>query len=112
MCNGACIKEESPDVYNARVSKALKNVSLAGDSYLIKDVGRDRDEFSAIWIQNGAYKGFGFFSHDVHDPQLIKEGITQAMDNRDVIMIIKSYLSRHSLPIIPIENTRDKGELF
>lgn len=112
MCNGACIKEESPDVYNARVSKALKNVSLAGDSYLIKDVGRDRDEFSAIWIQNGAYKGFGFFSHDVHDPQLIKEGITQAMDNRDVIMIIKSYLSRHSLPIIPIENTREKGELF
>lgn len=113
MCNGACVKKEEPAKYNARLKNVLDSYSLAGDSYLIKDIGRDIDEFSAVWVQNGEYQGFGFFSYDVEDPELIKEGIKRAMDNRDVIAIIKSFLSKNYLKVIPIENDMPSaGMLF
>lgn len=111
-CKGACLKEETSFDYNTRLKKALDSFSLVGDSYLIKDVGRDLDEYSAIWIQNGEYKGFGFFTQDIQDPQLIKDGIKKAMDNREVIAIVKSFLNKNTLKVIPIENTKEDGVLF
>lgn len=112
MCKGACVKKESANLYNHRLLETLDSFSLAGDSYLVKDIGRDIDEYSAVWVQNGEYKGFGFFSHDIQDPQMIKEGIKVAMDNRDVIRILKSFLSKSYLKVIPLENTPQSGMLF
>jgi DNA polymerase-3 subunit epsilon len=112
MCNGACTKTESPAKYNARVKKTIESYSLAGDSYLIKDIGRSDDEYSVTWVQNGAYQGYGYFSNDIYDTELIKEGIKRAMDNRDVIGIIKSFLNKNALEVIPIKNTEQHGMLF
>jgi len=112
MCGGACIKKENVKSYNKRVLHILNKYSLNGNSYLIIDVGRSGDEFSAIWVQNGEYKGFGFFDEDVQDPEIIKDGIQPAMDNRDVIAIIKSFLSKNYLKTIPLENTASFGTLF
>lgn len=112
MCNGACTKTESPVKYNARVKKTIEAYSLAGDSYLIKDIGRNEDEYSVTWVQNGSYQGYGYFSHDIQDSELIKEGIKRAMDNRDVIGIIKSFLNKNKLEVIPIRNTEQQGMLF
>ena len=65
MCNGACEKKECASEYNSRVKKALESHSLAEDSYLLKDVGRNTDEYSVVWVQNGAYQGYGYFFHDI-----------------------------------------------
>jgi DNA polymerase-3 subunit epsilon len=111
-CKGACLKEETPFSYNTRLKKALDSCSLVEDSYLIKDVGRDLEEYSAIWIQNGEYKGFGFFTQDIQDPELIKDGIKKAMDNREVIAIVKSFMEKNTLKVIPIESTKEGGVLF
>jgi len=112
MCNGACMKNESPAKYNARVKNTIEASSLAGDSYLIKDTGRSEGEYSVTWVQNGSYQGYGYFYGDIQDPELIKEGIKRAMDNRDVIGIIKSFLNKNALEVIPIRNTEQYGMLF
>ena len=112
MCNGACEKKECASEYNSRVKKALESHSLAEDSYLLKDVGRNTDEYSVVWVQNGAYQGYGYFFHDIQDINVIKEGVQKAMDNRDVIGIIKSFITKNSLEIIPIKNTEQYGLLF
>ena len=112
MCNGACEKKESPSVYNARLKDVLNSYSLKGDSYLIKDKGRSEDEFSVVWVQNGAYQGFGYFDQEVHDTEFIKEGIKRAMDNRDVIGIIRTFISKNHLEIIPLKNNKQYGMLF
>ena len=113
MCNGACVKREDSNEYNKRLQQALDDFSLAGDSYIIKDLGRDIDEYSAIWVQNGEYQGFGFYAHEIEDPELIKDGISKAMDNRDVIGIIKSFLAKNYLKVIPLSNdTPTLGLLF
>lgn len=103
-CKGACLKEEPASAYNKRFEKALSEIAFDGDSFLVKDIGRDIDEFSMVWIQNGAYKGFGYFADDVEDIEVIKEGIIPALDNRDVIKIIKSVVTKQNLDIIELEN--------
>ena len=112
MCKGACEKKECASVYNERVKRTLESYSLAGDSYLLKDVGRSEDEYTVVWVQNGAYQGFGYFSQDVQDLELIKENIIKAMDNRDVIGIIKSFVTKNNLELIPLKNTEQYGMLF
>jgi DNA polymerase-3 subunit epsilon len=79
---------------------------------LIKDEGRDIDEYSVIWVQNGEYQGFGFFNYDVQDPEIIKESIKKVKNNRDVIGIIKAFLVKQNLQIIQLEDSAPSGMLF
>ena len=112
MCRGACEKKECASTYNLRLKNTLESYSLAGDSYLLKDVGRSEDEFTVVWVQNGAYQGFGYFFHDVGNINTIKEGIQKAMDNRDVIGIIKSFINKNKVEVIPLKNNEQYGVLF
>ena len=112
MCRGACVNEETALSYNDRLKKALESFSLSSDSYLIKDEGRDLDEYSVIWVQNGEYQGFGFFNYDVQDPEMIKESIKKVKNNRDVIGIIKAFLVKQNLQIIQLEDSAPSGMLF
>lgn len=109
LCKGACVKQESAHEYNSRLKYFLDNVAFDGDSFFVKDIGRDIDEYSIAWIQNGKYKGFGFFNYHVDDLETIKEGIKPAMDNRDVLKIIKSYVSKAKLEVIELENDSSSG---
>lgn len=104
MCKGACVKQESANSYNERLKKTLDDLAFDGDSFFVKDIGRDIDEYSVAWIQNGKYKGFGFFNYDVDDLETIKDGIKPAMDNRDVLKIIKSIVGKSKLEVIELEN--------
>jgi DNA polymerase III subunit epsilon len=60
-CKGACVGEETPTEYNARVDAAISQLDrkLTG-SYFIIDKGRDEEEFSIVAVQDGKYQGFGF----------------------------------------------------
>ena len=61
-CNGACINQESPETYNARVQIVIDKYSYENQDMLLIDVGRDLEERSVILIENGQYKGFGFYN--------------------------------------------------
>ena len=59
-CNGACIGKEAPEVYNKRVEAFINKNSYKDKNMVIIDKGRDIDERSAIYIENGVFKGVGF----------------------------------------------------
>lgn len=112
MCNGACVKAEPAQVYNNRLEKSIQKYALESSSYFIKDIGRTNDEYSIVWVQNGTYKGYGFFNDWELKPDLIKDGIQAAMDNRDVVGIIKSFLNKNKLTTISIPDDIPSGALF
>lgn len=60
-CAGACVGEESPEDYNARVEDAISTVrrALKGSAILI-DKGREDGEKAVIGVRDGRYCGFGF----------------------------------------------------
>lgn len=62
-CKGACVGEETPESYNARVTQAMLQLDrkLQG-SFFIIEKGRDNDEYGIVAVQEGRYLGFGYMS--------------------------------------------------
>ncbi len=97
QCAGACIGNESPELYNARVKQAIEPYRFHKQNFLIIDKGRTDDEKSIISIENGQYLGFGFIDSNLNggaSMEDLKNSINPYQDNRDVQQIIRSYLKR------------------
>jgi len=96
-CFGACIKEEDPETYNNRVQQLIEKYSYENKDMLIIDKGRDIDERSVIYIQNGIFKGLGFFdlNYQITNTEVLESIITPMENNRDTQHIIQSYLRRN-----------------
>jgi len=60
-CKGVCASEEKVEQYNRRVNNALKSIRKESETKLIIGRGRSISEKSVVLIENGNYKGFGFF---------------------------------------------------
>lgn len=105
-CEGACIQKESPEDYNKRVQQLLDKYSYKNKNMVIIDRGREVDERSAILIENGIFKGFGFYNlnYQINNLEILQTIITPMENNRDQQHIIQSYLRKNKrLKIIELD---------
>jgi len=92
-CTGACCGKESPELYNRRMTKALKSNAEQDGLKVIMDKGRKPGERSLVAIENGKFAGFGF----IHKNQKIssfKQALTHINPGRDnsvISSILQSY---------------------
>lgn len=106
-CNGACIQKEPVEEYNQRVMKLIAKNSYNSKNMAIVDRGREIDERSVIYIENGVFKGFGFFdlNYQINNLEVLESIITPMENNRDTQHIIQSYLRRNkNLKIVQINS--------
>ncbi|MFC0878497.1 exonuclease domain-containing protein [Saccharicrinis sp. FJH2] len=96
-CHGACIGQEFAYSYNLRVEELLKILKYDSPNMAILGEGRNPEEKSVVWVENGTYLGFGFFDETTQFSQLsdLKDVINTYPDNRDIQQIINSYLRKH-----------------
>jgi len=96
-CLGACIQQESVENYNERVLQIIDKHRYDNQNMVIVDRGRDVDERSAILIENGVFKGLGFYNlnFQINNIDILESIITPMENNRDVQHIIQSYLRRN-----------------
>lgn len=105
-CNGACIHEEEPRLYNERVLSYLNSHTYENKSLLIVDRGRRVDERSVILIEEGIFRGIGFYdlNHQLNKREILGAIITPMEHNRDAQHIIQSYTrTKKHLKTIPLE---------
>ena len=106
-CNGACIQNESIDLYNNKVNALIEVHSYNNKNMLIIDKGRDIEEKSVIVIENGIFKGLGFFdlNYQINNKDILLSLITPMENNRDNQHIIQSYLRKNKrrLKIVPLD---------
>jgi len=103
QCNGACIEEESVLDYNDRVEKVVSRYSYENQNMLVIDRGRDIDERSALLVEEGQFKGIGYFNlnYQLNNLEIIKSIITPMQSDRDAQHIIQSYLRKnHRIKVI------------
>lgn len=103
-CSGACAGVELPEIYNARVKKAMSYFEYDTKSFFVLDKGRNNDETSVVQIRNGKYIGYGFISREIaySGTDSLCECIKMAKDNRDVQQIIKHHIKKNKVEkIIP-----------
>jgi DNA polymerase-3 subunit epsilon len=96
-CNGACILKEPVEDYNQRVEQLIAKNSYDSQNMVIIDRGRDIDERSVVYIENGVFKGLGFFdlNYQINNLQVLESIITPMENNRDTQHIIQNYLRRN-----------------
>ncbi len=99
QCLGACIGEEDPDIYNSRIEKLIEKHSYNDQSMLIIDKGREVDEKSVILIENGIYRGYGFFNlnFQINNLDILRTLIIPMENNRDTQHILQGYLRRNKV---------------
>lgn len=94
QCLGACVGQETPEAYNARVDAAIESFSFEHEHFVIIGKGRHAQEKSVVCVENGHYLGFGFIDETFSASNLqdFKEIIKRYNDNKDVQQIIRGYM--------------------
>ena len=104
-CDGACINEEDVDIYNKRAQALIDLNSYDKKDMILIDRGRYIDEKSVVLIENGTFRGIGFFdlNHQINNREILTSLITPMQNNRDTQHIIQSYMrSNKRLKIIEL----------
>lgn len=104
-CSGACVGEESPEIYNQRVDDLLSYLNFNSQSFLLLDKGRSSKECSFIWVNQGEYRGYGFALKYLirRQPANFKKFLIPQTTNRDFQSIIRMQLERdNSLELIEL----------
>ncbi|RXJ50761.1 exonuclease domain-containing protein [Gelidibacter gilvus] len=96
-CKGACIKEESPTDYNLRIQELIAKNSYKNKDLLIIDKGRALEERSVLLIEDGTFKGLGYYdlNFQITNKKVLESIITPMEDNKDTQHIIQSYLRKN-----------------
>lgn len=97
-CNGACVGQESYQEYNLRVQQVLQKYSYENQNMLVIDRGRDVDEKSALLVEEGKFKGIGYFNlnYQLNNLDIIKSIITPMEGDKDSQHIIQNYLRKNN----------------
>ncbi len=82
-CTGQCCEPGGPKYYNNRVKEAQTWISKSLPTLVLVDVGRTHDEQSCILVEEGIFKGMGYFSSytDIYDLPMFRDAIEPMADN-------------------------------
>ncbi len=109
QCNGACIQNESIEDYNKRVQEFISDHSFDNKDMMVIDRGRDIDEQSVILIEDGEFKGIGYFNlnHQINNIDILRSIITPMGHNPNAQHIIQSYVRQHKkLKLVTLDKNK------
>ncbi len=83
--------------YNKRMQEVLAKFVYPHNNFFIIDVGRGGTERSAIHIENGEYKGFGFFEPAyIQHPEELRNAIKVPAELIEHKKIIQNYIRKNA----------------
>ncbi|MCM4161050.1 exonuclease [Antarcticibacterium flavum] len=96
-CKGACLGVESTLEYNERIGEMIEKHSYRDQNMLVIDRGRDVDEKSALLVEEGEFKGIGYFNlnYQLNNLDIVRSIITPMKNDSDARHIIQNYLRRN-----------------
>ena len=96
-CHGACLGLEHPYSYNSRVKVAIAHLKSALPSFALIDTGRNDEEQSCLWVEEGKFYGMGYISFhtDVADLENLKSRMVPYPSNDYILNMVLDYAERH-----------------
>lgn len=93
-CKGACVKAEKPATYNERVNEFIKRTEFPFETFVISDKGRKVGEQAFFYIENGVFKGYGYYElhHQIKTKERIQRIITPIENSANIELLIKKFL--------------------
>lgn len=96
-CHGACLGLEHPYSYNTRVKAAIAHLKSSLPSFAIIDSGRNDEEQSCLWVEQGKFYGMGYISFhaDVTAIEDLKASIVPYPSNDYILNMVMDYAEMH-----------------
>lgn len=106
-CHGACLGIEDPVDYNTRVNEAITHLKVALPSFALIDSGRNKEEKSCLWVEEGKFYGMGYisFHSDITDLENLKSCIVPYTSNDYILNMVLSYAESHPQQRIEISKS-------
>jgi DNA polymerase-3 subunit epsilon len=82
--------------YNIKIENSVKRFLYRNPNFFIVDRGIHPDEHSIIWVENGVYKGYGFYNPEVISPTVenLKEMVKEDEDSPDTQKLLRQFLRK------------------
>lgn len=95
-CKGACVYEEEVDSYNERSEELIQSLNLNEETFYVLGSGRNRNERSLVFVENGSLKGYGYAPYHMNKlkPNNWDRYIDLVTEDRDARTILKLFLSK------------------
>lgn len=101
-----CSANEPPEVYNGKVDQALSYLKEDMPGFYIMDKGRNKNEKSCIWVEQGNFYGMGYIdnSEDIRAPEDIKDRLTAYVGNHYIMQLILSFVCKNPGKVFKFRN--------
>ncbi|MFT3796013.1 exonuclease domain-containing protein [Flavobacterium sp.] len=97
-------RDNLPDLeqHNLQVAHALDFLSKNRPSFAIIDKGRNDDERSCIWVENGHFYGMGYIASEVGlaDISEIRDYVTAYRSNPYIMQLIQAFTQKYPRKVI------------
>ncbi len=102
------------EAYNEKVELALEDLKANQPSYAIIDKGRNENEKSCIWVENGHFYAMGYIDHqtDLASPEDIKDSLERYQGNYYMMQLIETFARKHPGKILHLPARDLKTEIF
>ncbi len=96
---GYSFKPEEAEDLNERFARAIASFKTQTRSFALIGKGRSISEKSAVLVEDGIYKGFGYLDQDeaISDLQDLRMRINPYPDNPDVQRIVNQFLEKRKM---------------
>ncbi|WP_018625899.1 exonuclease domain-containing protein [Niabella aurantiaca] len=104
--NLLCSANQPPARYNEKVARALSFLKEDTGTFYIIDKGRNREEKSCIWVENGAFYGMGYIdnSADIYSLEDIKDHLTRYTNTHYIMQLIISFICKYPHKVVPVNS--------
>ncbi|WP_447642116.1 MULTISPECIES: exonuclease domain-containing protein [Chitinophagaceae] len=100
-----CTAKQAPELYNEKVEQALSYLKENVPGFYIVDKGRNDNEKSCIWVENGNFYGMGYIPNDADITSLydVKESLTQYQGSHYIMQLIISCMCRFPNKVVQLK---------
>jgi DNA polymerase-3 subunit epsilon len=105
LCKGACAGEECQEEHNAKIEAFSEYCKAEKSDYVILAKGRNEGESAFILVEDGFYRGFGFYSKDerIEHWEEFSNYLIQYPDHPEIYKILSSEHATKNYKIVKKE---------
>lgn len=85
------------DDHNSKIESAIASLSSQRPTFAIMDKGRNAEERSCIWVENGHFYGMGYIASDIAftETSEVKDYVTPYKSNQYIMQLIYNYAEKY-----------------
>ncbi|WP_300601904.1 exonuclease domain-containing protein [Niabella sp.] len=102
-----CSAGQPPKIYNEKVARALSFLKEDTATFYIIDKGRNCNEKSCVWIENGSFYGMGYIDNtaDIYCLDDIKDSLTPYNSTHYIMQLIISFICKYPNKVVSIDRS-------